>query len=291
MFFSVNPYSIQGKVALVTGALGAIGQATSLKLASLGASLVLVDIRPEGESEKLCEQINQLDGVSAIYVNADVRKSADIERMFAEGARRFFQINILVNIAGIALYKGYFTNEDKETIDAGLDINLRAPMELTRLFVKELKSYGREGVVINLTSFAGVVPREHFEVYGTTKAALIYFTKACQYLAPQIRVAAVAPFFVNSPMVSKSATAKKSSFVNRHTMLSAADVAQAVVNQIENRSSAGKTVMLIGGSTSLPLWLYEPATIYIILLIYICWAVGLLKSFLTFGKSTKTLTA
>ncbi|KAJ2628652.1 hypothetical protein IW137_005356, partial [Coemansia sp. RSA 1287] len=200
MFFSANPYSIQGKVALVTGALGAIGQATSLKLASLGASLVLVDIRPEGESEKLCEQINQLDGVSAIYVNADVRKSADIERMFAEGARRFFQINILVNIAGIALYKGYFTNEDKETIDAGLDINLRAPMELTRLFVKELKSYGREGVVINLTSFAGVVPREHFEVYGTTKAALIYFTKACQYLAPQIRVAAVAPFFVNSPM-------------------------------------------------------------------------------------------
>ncbi|KAJ2483508.1 hypothetical protein IWW56_000294 [Coemansia sp. RSA 2131] len=291
MFFAANTYAIRGKVALVTGALGAIGQETSLKLASLGASLVLVGTRPKSESEKLCEQINQMDGVSAIYVSADVRKSADIERMFAEATRRFFQINILVNIAGIALYKGYYTNEDKETIDAGIDINLRAPMELTRLFVKELKSHGREGVVVNLASFAGLVPREHFEVYGTTKAALIYFTKASQYLAPQIRISAVAPFFVDSPMVNKSVTAKKVSLINRHTMLSVADVAQAVVNQIESRSSAGKTVMIIGGSTSLPVWLYEPALIYVFFLVYVCWAIGLLKSFLTFGKSTKTLTA
>ncbi|KAJ1833943.1 hypothetical protein LPJ63_002353 [Coemansia sp. RSA 2711] len=289
MFFA-SPYDIRGKVALVTGALGAIGRETSLTLANLGASLVLVDILPDSEGEKLCAQINQLDAASAIYVRADVRSSADIERMLAEGARAFCQIHIVVNIAGIALYKDFYLDEDQATIDAAFDINLRAPVELTRQFVKELRATGREGVVVNLASYAGLVPHKFFEVYGTTKAALIYFTQANRYLAPQIRVAAVAPFFVDTPMVSKSQQVKKTSFINPHTMLSVGDVARAVVRQIESRASGGSTVMLVG-AWRLPVWMFDLMSVCVAITVYACWVFGWLLSLVAPTPRQKTMAA
>ncbi|KAJ2852275.1 hypothetical protein IWW36_000418 [Coemansia brasiliensis] len=235
----------------------------------------------ESQGNELCAVINEKNNVSAVYIRADVRKSEDLPRILLEGARKCGQIHILVNIAGIALYKDYYKDEDKADIDAAFDINIKAPMELTRLFVKELQDYGREGVVVNLASYAGFVPGRYFEVYGVTKAALIYFTKASQYLAPQIRVTAVAPFFVESPMVDKSQRVKKLSFINQHTKLSVSDVAHAVVKQIKTPSSAGKTVMLIGGISWVPMWIYEPMLIYITLVIYISWFIGMLKSLVT----------
>ncbi|KAJ2452044.1 hypothetical protein EV183_003222 [Coemansia sp. RSA 2336] len=281
MFFASNSYDISNKVALVTGALGAIGKATSLLLAELGASLVLVDQLDESQGNELCNAIVENNHVSAVYIRADVRNSKDLSRILLEGACKCGQIHILVNIAGIALYKDYYRDEDKTDIDAAFDVNIRAPMELTRLFVKELHDYGREGVVVNLASYAGFAPSRFFEVYGTTKAALIYFTKASQYLAPQVRVTAVAPFFVESPMVDKSQRVKELSFINQHTKLSVSDVAHAVVKQIQNRASAGKAVMLIGGINRVPLWVYEPMFAYITLIIYISWFVGMLKSLVT----------
>ncbi|KAI9477316.1 hypothetical protein LPJ55_003572 [Coemansia sp. RSA 990] len=281
MLFASNSYDISNKVALVTGALGAIGKATSWLLAELGASLVLVDKLDESQGDELCKAIAGKNKVSAVYIKADVCAAKDLPRILLEGTRKCGQIHILVNIAGIALYKDYYRDEDKSDIDLAFDVNIKAPMELTRLFVKELQDYGREGVVVNLASYAGFVPGRFFEVYGATKAALIYFTKASQYLAPQVRVTAVAPFFVESPMVDKSQRVKELSFINQHTKLSVSDVAHAVIKQIKNRASAGKTVMLIGGISWVPLWVYEPTFVYITLAIYISWFIGILKSLVT----------
>ncbi|PIA18045.1 NAD(P)-binding protein, partial [Coemansia reversa NRRL 1564] len=189
-----NKYVVRDKVALITGALGAIGKATCFQLAKLGASLILVDILPDSAGNGFCRELIQtINNASAVYIQADLRNSRDIQRMLTEGTEVYSHIDILINNAGIALYNDYYHDEKRDLIDMAIDINLKAPLEATRLFARELKNQGREGVVVNLSSITALVPGRFVEIYGATKVALMYFTKASAYMAPQIRIAAVAP--------------------------------------------------------------------------------------------------
>ncbi|KAJ2793763.1 hypothetical protein H4R20_006444 [Coemansia guatemalensis] len=279
--FSYNKYIICDKVALITGALGAIGKATSFRLANLGASLILVDILPECAGNEFCQSlIQRVSNASALYIQADLRNPRDIQRMLTEGAEAYSHIDILINNAGIALYKDYYHNEEREPIDMAIDINLRAPLESTRLFAKMLKDLRREGVVVNLSSITALVPGRFVEIYGATKVALMYFTKASAYLAPQIRIAAVAPFFVDSPMVNRSEVVKNIPSINQHTLLSPADVADAVVRQIEDRSSGGKTAMVVSGWGSLPTWHFGLSAVYALAMVHLWWLISVIRSFL-----------
>ncbi|KAJ2779193.1 hypothetical protein GGI15_003955 [Coemansia interrupta] len=264
MFSVTESYEISGKVALVTGALGVIGlQITSLFL-ELGAKVILVDVISDGSGEEKCRALNldtdEEHGKRAIYIQADLRNPEEIRRILEEGYAQFGKIDILVNNAGLALYKRYYVDEEGDAISATIDLNLKTPMESTRLFVRMLKEKDREGVVVNMASIAGLSPVKYFETYGTTKTALIFFTKASEYLAPKIRVTAVASFFVNSPMTFKDGKADKLPFINKYTLVSAKDVAHAVVKQVRDRSSGGKTNMVIGRWNSIPVWQFSAST-------------------------------
>ncbi|KAJ2081759.1 hypothetical protein H4R24_002084 [Coemansia sp. RSA 988] len=280
IFFGDN-YVIRDKVALITGALGAIGKATSLQLAKLGASLILVDILPESVGNVFCEKLTQdVSDMSVMYIQADLRNTNDIQRMLTKGAEAYSHIDILINNAGVALYNDYYHDEEKENIDMAIDINLKAPLESTRLFVRMLKDVGREGVVVNLSSITALVPGRFVEIYGATKVALMYFTKASAYLAPRIRIAAVAPFFVDSPMVSRSTVVKGIPSINLHTLLSPTDVAEAIVRQIEDRSSGGKTTMVVGGWGSLPIWNFGLSAVYALVMVHFWWFFSFIRSLL-----------
>ncbi|KAJ2160077.1 hypothetical protein GGF46_002535 [Coemansia sp. RSA 552] len=277
--FGSGKYQIRGKVALVTGALGDIGRAISLRLASLGASLVLVDILPEDAGERFCDTARQgVDGLSVIYIKADLRNAVDIQRMLDEGMQAYQRIDILVNNAGLALYEKFYNQASGEAVRAVADVNMWAPIETCRLFVSSLKELGREGVVVNMCSIASILPAKGFEIYGATKAALVYFTKVNAYLAPQIRVTGVAPSFVDSNMFRETKKRSKLSLLNQNTVVPLDVVADAVVRQIESRSSGGQTVMQIGRWKALPMWHLDISLWYALLALYFCWAWSLVTS-------------
>ncbi|KAJ1643005.1 hypothetical protein LPJ64_005176 [Coemansia asiatica] len=187
--------------------------------------------------------------------------------------------------------KSYLIPKTSEDIGRLVDINLKAPMELTRLFVKMLndRDATSEGAVVNVASVAGLSAIQHFEAYGAAKTALIFFTQASGYLAPRIRISGVAPFFVNSPMAFKDETVERLAFVNSHTLVSAKDVAQAVVKQIEDRKSGGKTIIVIGQWNFLPVWQFSASSMYLSLVIYLCWVFGIVQRVFGFAGRSKYL--
>ncbi|KAJ2723944.1 hypothetical protein GGI07_002322 [Coemansia sp. Benny D115] len=273
-FYPTPEYEIRGKVAVVTGALGAIGKTIALQLIDQGARVALIDMLDNGTGEDFCREINGLSAepnITAAYVQANLRNLEEIERALQAAVNIFGQIDILVNNAGVASTADFFVDQSSESVSEIIDVNLRAPMESTRLFVKMIMAGGRQGVVVNIASIAALSPVKRFEVYGTTKTALVFFTETCVYLDPQVRVTGVAPFFVNSPLAFRDGIINSIAFVNRHTLISATDVSHAVVRQIKDKGSAGKTVMLVGAWGSLPVWQFKASGAYAMLAIYLCW--------------------
>ncbi|KAJ2882833.1 hypothetical protein H4R27_003173 [Coemansia aciculifera] len=287
MFFAKDQsYAIQGKVALVTGALGSIGRQITQQLLDGGARVVMVDIISDGTGDDVsCK----LDPDNTKYVQADLRNFADIQRMFDEGAQAFERVDILVNNAGIALFNRLYDDESGDNVALAIDLNLRAPVEATRVFVQMLKASGRQGAVVNIASMAGLLPHEGFEVYGTTKTGLIYFTEASQHLAPQIRVSAVAPFFVDTPMASNAKRLKDTPIMSPFTLLSVNDVADAVIAQVKDRKSGGNTIMLLGPWGRLPVWTFSLSYMYAVFMIVLCQLLGRVKSMLGIRSGSKYL--
>ncbi|KAJ2349580.1 hypothetical protein GGF43_004394 [Coemansia sp. RSA 2618] len=175
----------------------------------------------------------------------------------------FEAVDILINNAGIASPNMLYEGETFERISMILQVNLQAPIEAIRQFAAYIHSKQRQGVVVNVASMGGLVPNRGGEVYGAAKAALIHLTKASSSLAPQIRVSAIAPYYVDTPMVRSNPKLQNNSTVYPSLMLSINSVCGAVIRCIEDTGSAGKIFALIGSWTYVPMWLFDFAAIHI----------------------------
>ncbi|KAJ1847592.1 hypothetical protein LPJ73_004212 [Coemansia sp. RSA 2703] len=179
----------------------------------------------------------------------------------------FGHIDVLVNNAGVASPAKLYEDEEFGRIASMLEINLRAPIEATRLFAKYIREDdGRRGVVVNMTSMGGLMPNRGGEVYGALKAALIHLTRASRTLAPVVRVAAIAPYYVRTPMVLSNPKLQNNNTVFPDLMLDIDQVCEATVRCIEDEGSAGQTYALIGRWTYLRMWLFDFAGLHIRLL-------------------------
>ncbi|KAJ2078450.1 hypothetical protein H4R24_004473 [Coemansia sp. RSA 988] len=285
MFFSSKDkeYSTSGKVVLLTGALGAIGRRLSTRLIDGGAQVALVDICEESEGTSFCDELN--GGTArhvAAYLKADLRDIKEIERMIQWADEQFGQVDVLVNNAGIASPNMLYDGETPERILMMLQVNLLAPIEAMRQFAQYVREgEGRQGVVINMASMGGVMPNRGGEVYGAAKAALIHITRASASLAPMIRVAAVAPYYVNTPMVQNNPKLKNNSTVYPSLMLSVDQVCDATIRCIRDTSAAGKIFALIGTWTYAPMWLFDFAALQIKILAG--WSLLVLTIYRLFG--------
>ncbi|KAJ2723935.1 hypothetical protein GGI07_002313 [Coemansia sp. Benny D115] len=267
LFKSSAKYSLNGKVAIVTGALGAIGRELVMQLLQAGAHMSLIDIASTEDGQLFCDAVNSGYGQTvAKYLQADLSKKDEIDNVIRWTIEQFGCIDILVNNAGIASPAMLYESEMFERIAAILDINLRAPIEATRLFAKYLTENNKQGVVVNMASMGGLAPNRGGEVYGAAKAALIHLTRASKSLAPQVRVSAIAPYYVRTPMVLNNPKLKNNSTVYPQLMLDVDQVCKAAVKCIEDPSSAGKTYALIGRFTYTRMWLFDIALFHITLL-------------------------
>lgn len=171
--------TFDGKVVVITGASAGIGRAAALKFAREGAKVVLA-ARKRGPLEETAAEVEAAGGRAHI-VQADMGDVDDCARLIDEAVEAFGGVDVLVNNAGLH-HRGGFGDHEARAFGTMVDVNLRAPIVLTRLALPYLRRGG--GAVVQVASIAGRVPLPGAAVYSSTKFGLRAFSLA---LAEELR--------------------------------------------------------------------------------------------------------
>ena len=194
--------SLQGSVALVTGASRGIGRAVAQTLAAEGAQVVVNYARSSAAAEELVAQSNTAGG-SAIALQADVSKADEVDSLIKTILEKLGRIDILVNNAGITR-DTLLLRMKPEDWQAVIDLNLTGVFLCTRAVAKAMLKQ-RSGRIISIASVAGQMGNPGQANYSAAKAGVIGFTKtvAKEMASRGITVNAVAPGFIETDMTSE----------------------------------------------------------------------------------------
>jgi NAD(P)-dependent dehydrogenase (short-subunit alcohol dehydrogenase family) len=232
------------KVALVTGSASGIGAATVRRLAADGMTVAVHSRSSRSAGESLAAELG------GSYHQADLADDAAAEALVPEVVAEHGRLDVLVNNAGISWP---VPHADLDGLSASdwrqlLDVNLIAPWLLCTAALPALREYG--GCIVNVTSHAGVRPKGSSIAYAASKAALNHVTKLlAAALGPDVRVNAVAPGLVDTPLTASWTEAqdlwKTSSPMRRAAQ--PADVADLISAVVHNTYLTGEVILLDGG--------------------------------------------
>jgi len=195
-----NPFSLEGKRYLITGAASGIGRSTSIILSEAGADLILVDINHEGlvETQKKCNPSDKL-------LVLDLANSSIIKKELLAVVMEFGKLDGFVHLAGksyIAPLK--IVNEEK--CKDIFSLNTYAAIELAKTFINKKVYNGVNGSIVLISSVYGVVGSAANVGYAMSKSALHGITKslAIELASKKIRVNCIAPGFVKTNMLDSA---------------------------------------------------------------------------------------
>ena len=190
----MNPFSLDGKIILVTGSSSGIGRETAIQCSKMGATIVITG----RDEERLTETFNSLMGDSHVKIISDLTNQEDVERLVAEVP----VLNGVVLCAGRGM-TAPFLFSTREKYDEVFNVNYYAPVELLRLLVKK-KKVERGGSVVFVSSIGGI---HSFQIgnmiYGASKAAINSTMRFCakELASKSIRVNSVNPAMVNTQFI------------------------------------------------------------------------------------------
>jgi len=189
--------SLEGKVALVTGASRGIGKAVALAFADAGAD-VAISSRKLPDLEKVAEEIRP-KGRKVLPVSAHSRKTEDLKNLVDRVMETFGKIDVLVNNAASNPAMGPIVDTDEKIYDLIMETNLKGYFILSQLVGRVMREQN-QGVIINVSSSGGVSPAEGLGPYCISKAAINMLTKAMALeMGPyNVRVNAIAPRIVKT---------------------------------------------------------------------------------------------
>ncbi len=181
-------FELEGKVAIVTGASRGLGRAAATALIEQGVQVLAV--------ARSLDDLQELESVSPDKVRArqcDMHDTADVSKLPLEAIDAFGRLDIVVNNAGIAP-AGRFLEQDEQTWDDVLAVNVTAPAALARAAGQHLLDQG-SGKIINIASTSGILGKAMLVAYSTSKGALVQFTKAlsAEWASKGVQVNAIAP--------------------------------------------------------------------------------------------------
>jgi NAD(P)-dependent dehydrogenase (short-subunit alcohol dehydrogenase family) len=195
-----NYFSLQGKVALVTGGGRGIGLGVARCMAGAGADVILVS-RTESQLAAAKETIAAESGVRVETIAADLSDMQAVAQVAAEAESVFGKIDILVNNAGSNIRKPFLevTEDDYETVHR---IQLKSVFTMTQHVIRGMVSRKEGGKVINIASLTSEIGIKNISIYGAAKAGIVGLTKslAVEFAEHKINVNAIGPGYYRTAM-------------------------------------------------------------------------------------------
>ncbi len=195
--------TLENKVAIITGAGSGIGKSTALLFAKEGAKVVVTDINEE-HGNSVVKEIEAYGG-DAIFIKADTSKAEDSEMTVKKTIEKFGQLDIAVNNAGISGPTEPIGEYSIEAWDKVISINLSGVFYGMRYQIPEMQKAGK-GSIINVASILGQVGFANSSAYAAAKHGVVGLTKTAglEYGKSGVRVNAVGPAFIETPLVKDS---------------------------------------------------------------------------------------
>ncbi|MEJ4043231.1 SDR family NAD(P)-dependent oxidoreductase [Erwinia sp. SLM-02] len=205
----------KGKVAIVTGGASGIGAATVQRLASEGAAVVIADLN-ETAGKQLEKRLNG-EGHQSLFFKINVTDAQQNQQLIAQAVARFGRLDIVFANAGIA----DDAPADKLSVDSWqrtIDINLTGVFLLDKAAIEYWLTHQQPGVIVNCGSIHSWVGKHGVTAYSAAKGGvkLLTQTLAIDYAAQGIRVNAVCPGYIDTPLLDTQSAAAKAALVKLH---------------------------------------------------------------------------
>lgn len=245
-----------GKIALVTGGGSGIGRATALRFADGGTRVVVSDISAEA-GEQTVELIKEAGG-DALFVRANMAEANEVEAMIRRTVDAYGRLDFAHNNAGIEGVKAPIVECSEENWDRVISVNLKGVWLCMKYEIAQMLKNGG-GAIVNTSSVAGLTAVRNLPAYVASKHGVSGLTRAAavEYAASGIRVNAVCPGIIRTPLIERitggdpKEEAKRVAFALVGRMGRPEEVAEAVIWLCSERSSfiVGQTIVMDGGWT------------------------------------------
>jgi len=194
-----DAFSLEGRVAVITGAASGLGREAARVFASAGARVVLADVDAAG-LEAAAAQVRDVGG-EALIQRTDVAKREEVEALADAAVQAFARVDVWINSAGVPLWAGAMESA-AEAAERVLAINIMGVYWGCAAAGRVMRQTGRRGAIVNVSSTAGDSPAPRLSVYGMAKAGVNQLTRVCaqEFGAFGVRVNAVVPGWIDTPI-------------------------------------------------------------------------------------------
>jgi len=198
-----------GKVVLVTGAASGLGRATTLRFAAEGGTVVGLDVNDGGLAETAAAA--EAAGTPVTTRHTDISSRDECHAAVAEAVAAHGRLDVVANVAGV-IRSGHFDAMTESDIDLVFKVNVFGTLWMCQAAIPHLLE--TRGNVVNVASNAGLMGQAYTGVYAASKAAVVNLTRslAMEYVKRRIRINAVAPGGIDTPMANSSVLPEDADF-------------------------------------------------------------------------------